>query len=244
MESALARHKRARKIVRLLEKMYPDAACALHFETPLELLIATILSAQCTDVRVNLVTPALFARYRDARAFAEADPREVETAIASTGFFRNKTKSIIGACKEIVAEHGGQVPSTLEELVHLAGVGRKTATVILGNAFGVPGITVDTHVGRVSRRLGLTRHTDPTKVERDLMELVPKAHWVMFSHRMIFHGRQICHARKPKCESCSLAALCPRVGVTVPRAGGNKRRSVVVGANRKPSSPSKQREAT
>jgi endonuclease-3 len=204
---------RARRIVRLLAKGYPDAHCALHYENPLQLLIATILSAQCTDVRVNLVTPGLFARYRDGHAFATANPGELETAIQSTGFFRNKAKNIIACCRQIVDQHGGAVPDTMEALVHLPGVGRKTANVILGNAFDVPGITVDTHVGRLSRRMGLTQATDPEKVEADLMELIPKKEWTMFSHRMIFHGRQVCQARKPNCEGCALAAVCPKIGI-------------------------------
>jgi endonuclease-3 len=204
----------ARKLCRGLAKLYPDAHCALHHESPLQLLVATILSAQCTDVRVNLVTPALFAKYPDARAFAEANPRELETAIQSTGFFRNKTKNIIACCKELVAKHGGAVPGTMEELVPLPGVGRKTANVILGNAFDVPGITVDTHVLRLSQRMGLTDNDTPEKIERDLMELMPQKEWTMFSHRMIFHGRQVCFARKPNCAGCTLAKVCPRIGVT------------------------------
>jgi endonuclease-3 len=203
----------ARRIVKSLEKLYPDAHCALDFETPLQLLIATILSAQCTDVRVNMVTPALFARYPDAEAFANADQRQLETLIQSTGFFRNKARSIITCCKQLVEKHGGNVPGSMEELNPLPGVGRKTANVILGNAFDVPGITVDTHVRRLSRRLGLSTHTDPEKVERDLMRLIPKKEWTMFSHRMIFHGRQVCQARKPNCEGCTLNRICPRVGV-------------------------------
>jgi endonuclease III len=206
--------QRARSILRILAKTYPAAHCALHYDNPLQLLIATILSAQCTDVRVNMVTPALFARYPDAQAFANADPRELETAIQSTGFFRNKARNMIACCKTLVEQYGGQVPRTMEELVPLPGIGRKTANVILGNAFDVPGITVDTHVGRLSRRLGLTEHTDATKVERDLMELIPKKEWTMFSHRLIFHGRQICQARRPLCSKCVLAKLCPRIGAT------------------------------
>jgi endonuclease-3 len=207
------RADRARRIDRRLAKLYPDARCALDHRTPLELLIATILSAQCTDARVNMVTPALFGRFPDAHAFASAEPRELEGAIASTGFFRNKARNIIACCRALLEHHGGEVPGTMEELVRLQGVGRKTANVILGNAFGVPGITVDTHVGRLSRRMGLTRHTDPVKIERDLMEVVPKKHWTDFSHRMILHGRQVCHARKPDCETCALAELCPKIGV-------------------------------
>src|SRR5262245_7328255 len=205
--------KRATRLRQGLAKLYPDAHCALHPENPLQLLIATILSAQCTDVRVNMVTPALFARYPDARAFAEADIGELEKAIQSTGFFRNKAKSIKACCRILVDQYGGQVPATMEELVPLPGVGRKTANVILGNAFGVPGITVDTHVGRLSRRMGLTMAEDPAKVEQALMELIPKKDWTMFSHRMIFHGRQICFARNPNCEGCLLLKDCPRIGV-------------------------------
>jgi endonuclease-3 len=207
---------RARKVVRLLAKLYPDAHCALHFANPLQLLIATILSAQCTDKRVNMVTPALFRKYPDAAAFATAESAELEQAIASTGFFRNKARNIIACCRRIMEQHAGQVPGTLDELVELPGVGRKTANVILGEAFDVPGITVDTHVGRLSRRLGLTVHTDPVKVEQDLMRVIPKKEWTMFSHRMIFHGRQVCFARKPNCPGCGLAALCPRIGVSEP----------------------------
>lgn len=203
-----------RRLLRALARLYPDAHCALHYETPLQLLIATILSAQCTDVRVNMVTPALFARYPDAQAFAGADPGELERLIQSTGFYRNKARNIIACCRLLVERHGGEVPGTLEELVPLPGVGRKTANVVLGDAFGVPGITVDTHVGRLSRRLGLTRHHDPVKVERDLMALIPKRSWTAFSHRMIFHGRQVCHARKPRCSECALQRFCPKIGVS------------------------------
>lgn len=204
---------RARRILQKLALLYPDAHCALHHDNPLQLMVATILSAQCTDARVNLVSPALFARFPDATAFATADIKELQDHIKSTGFFRNKAKNIIACCKKIVERHGGEVPSSLEELVALDGIGRKTANVILGDAFDVPGITVDTHVGRLSRRLGLTTHADPKKVERDLMALIPKKQWTIFSHRMIFHGRQVCHARKPKCEQCTLKAICPKVGV-------------------------------
>lgn len=205
--------ERARGIARGLAQRYPDAHCALHHEGPLQLLIATILSAQCTDVRVNMVTPALFARYPDAKAFADAIPAELETAIQSTGFFRNKAKNIIACCRQIVDRHGGTVPGTMADLIPLPGIGRKTANVILGNAFDTPGITVDTHVQRLSRRMGLTTHTVPEKIEHDLMELIAEKDWTMFSHRMIFHGRQVCHARKPKCSDCMLAKLCPKIGV-------------------------------
>jgi len=204
---------RARRLVRELTRLYPDVECALHYNDPLQLLIATMLSAQCTDVRVNLVTPALFARYPDAAAFAAADKEELEQLIHSTGFFRNKARNIMRCCRELVEKHDGQVPDTMEELVPLPGIGRKTANVILGNAFAVPGIPVDTHVGRLSRRLGLTVFTDPVKIERDLMALLPKKEWTLFGHRMIFHGRQVCHARKPRCADCTLAGFCPKVGV-------------------------------
>jgi endonuclease-3 len=202
-----------RRILHVLAELYPDAHCALHHDNPLQLLIATILSAQCTDVRVNIVTPALFACYPDARAFAEADVGELEKAIQSTGFFRNKARNIKACCAILVRDHHGQVPATMEELVTLPGVGRKTANVILGNAFGVPGITVDTHVGRLSRRLGLTKADDPVKVEQDLMAIVPRKDWTMFSHRLIFHGRQVCFARNPNCPGCALAKVCPKIGV-------------------------------
>ncbi len=213
MKPSVADRRRVRKILDGLEALYPDAHCALKFESPLQLLVATILSAQCTDVRVNMVTPALFAGYPTAQDYASAKPSELETIIASTGFFRNKAKNIIGCCRKIVADHAGEVPRTLDELVQLPGVGRKTANVVLGNAFGVPGITVDTHVGRLSRRLGLSEHEDPVKVEQNLMGLIPQADWTIFSHRMIFHGRQVCAARKPLCSSCSLALGCPKNGV-------------------------------
>jgi endonuclease-3 len=209
----VAARRRALRIHGALAKLYPDAHCALDHESPLQLLIATILSAQCTDVRVNLVTPALFARFRTSADFASAPPQELEKLIASTGFFRNKAKNIIACCRQLVEKHGAEVPNTLEELVVLPGVGRKTANVVLGNAFGVPGITVDTHVGRLSRRLGLSTNDDPVKVEQDLMKLIPPADWTLFSHRVIFHGRRVCFARKPNCPGCKLNKLCPKVSV-------------------------------
>jgi endonuclease III len=227
LENTLKKKKtlkeRAARIVRILAKLYPDAHCALHHEDPLQLLIATILSAQCTDVRVNMVTPALFARYPDAKAFAEAQQSELESAIQSTGFFRNKARNIIACCLQIQEKHAGQVPNTMDDLVQLPGVGRKTANVILGNAFNVPGITVDTHVLRLSKRLGLTRRTDAIKVELDLMELIPKKEWTMFSHRMIFHGRQVCFARKPNCPGCGLNKVCPKIGVVAKDVHRQKR---------------------
>jgi endonuclease-3 len=213
MNTSNAVRTRARRIVRLLAQLYPDARCALHYENPLQLLIATILSAQCTDARVNMVTPGLFARFPSVQDFATANPRELETAIQSTGFFRNKTRNIQECCKQLVSQYNGQLPETLEELTKLPGIGRKTANVILGSAFDVPGITVDTHVRRLSRRMGLTTQMDPEKIERDLMQLIPKKEWTMFSHRMIFHGRQVCHARNPKCAECALAKVCPKIGV-------------------------------
>ena len=208
-ESQAARRARASEIVKLLEQAYPDAACALEHRNPFELLVATILSAQCTDKMVNQVTPRLFARFRDARALADASPAEVERIIQPTGFFRQKTKSIQAAARDIVERFGGTVPGTLEELTTLRGVGRKTANVVLGDAFGVPGLTVDTHMTRVNRRLGLTQHEDPVKIERDLMELVPREQWTLYSHRVIHHGRVCCEARRPQCERCPLRAHCP-----------------------------------
>jgi endonuclease-3 len=216
MKPTPAVRRRAQKVLAALAELYPDAHCALDHRTPIQLLVATILSAQCTDARVNLVTPALFARYKTVRDFAGADPRELERLIASTGFFRNKAKHIIACCRAILDRHDGEVPGSLEELVELPGVGRKTANVILGNAFGVPGITVDTHVGRLSRRLGLTAHDDPVKVEFDLMDVIRRADWTIFSHRLIFHGRRVCAARSPDCPGCAMSRFCPKVGV----AGG------------------------
>lgn len=212
-ENASDRKKRAAKILKVLSKEYPDAECALNHRTPFELLIATILSAQCTDARVNEVTPSLFKRFPTPQAFARADLEEIEEAVRTTGFFRNKAKNIQACCMALIEDHGGEVPRTMEELVRLAGVGRKTANVILGNCFDVPGIVVDTHFGRLSRRMGLTAEEDPVKVEKDLAELIPPKEQVMFCHRMIHHGRRICEARKPKCEECAVLSVCPRVGV-------------------------------
>lgn len=212
MNELTSQRRRARRILRELTRLYPSVRSALNFNNPLQLLISVILSAQCTDVRVNMVTPALFARYPDAAAFASAEPRELETYIQSTGFFRNKAKNIIKCCQQLMEHHGGQVPQTMEELVPLAGVGRKTANVVLGNAFDVPGIPVDTHVARLSQRLGLTVHTNPVKIEHDLMQLIPQSEWTNFGHRLIYHGRQVCHARRPWCDQCTLASLCPKIG--------------------------------
>jgi endonuclease-3 len=204
----------AAQVVRLLRREYPDAACALHFTSPLELLVATILSAQCTDQRVNQVTKRLFEKHRTAADYARTPLEELERDVQSTGFFRNKAKSIVGCCKLLVQRHGGQVPQDMEALVQLPGVGRKTANVVLGTAFGIAsGVVVDTHVARVSRRLGLTAQKDPEKIEQDLMALVPKKEWIDFGHRTIHHGRRVCVARKPKCDDCVLGGICPRIGV-------------------------------
>jgi endonuclease-3 len=206
--------RHAGRVVRGLRAAYPDARCALRFRTPLELLVATILSAQCTDGQVNKVTPALFRKYPKAADYAKAPLADLERAIQSTGFFRNKAKNIQGCCRKLVEEHGGQVPRDLESLVDLPGVGRKTANVVLGTAFGVAsGVVVDTHVTRLAGRLGLSAERDAVKIERDLMELIPRREWVDFSHRMIHHGRRICLARRPQCEDCPLNKWCPRIGV-------------------------------
>ena len=197
-----------------LDHLYPDARCELDFATPLQLLIATILSAQCTDQRVNMVTPALFAKYPDAAALAAAPLPDLEAIIHSTGFYRNKAKSIHACCSDIMTKHGGEVPRTLEDLTALHGVGRKTANVVLGNAFGIPGLVVDTHVGRLANRLALTREKDAVKVEFALMPIVPRERWTVFSHWLILHGRRVCNARKPLCSTCPIAPHCPRVGVT------------------------------
>jgi endonuclease-3 len=205
--------RRARRINRELAEAYPDAHCELEFANPLELIVATILSAQTTDVRVNMTTPQLFVKYRSAADYAGADRAEMEKMIVSTGFFRAKTNSLIGLGQALCERYGGEVPDTLDELVTLPGVGRKTANVVLANAFGKPGIAVDTHVGRLSRRLGLTAETDPVRVEHDLGSLLPKSDWGMLSHRLIFHGRRVCHSRKPACGACPVARLCPSYGL-------------------------------
>lgn len=197
---------------RCLDEMYPNAHCELDFSTPLELLVAVILSAQCTDERVNEVTPALFARYPTAEAYAAADRTELEELIRPTGFYRNKATSLMRLGAALVADHGGEVPGTLDALVKLPGVGRKTANVVLGEAFGVPGITVDTHFGRLVRRWNWTREEDPVKVEHAVGELFPRKDWTMLSHRVIFHGRRVCHSRKPACGACPLARDCPSFG--------------------------------
>ncbi|HET7039748.1 MAG TPA: endonuclease III [Gemmatimonadales bacterium] len=219
--------ERIRLILNRLKRRYPEAQCSLGFGSPLELLVATILSAQCTDERVNAVTPALFARYRTARDYAEANPDELSEMIKSTGFFRNKTRSLIGMGTALVERHGGEVPRSMEELTAVPGVGRKTANVVLGNAFGIDeGVVVDTHVARLSQRLRLTRHTEAGKIERDLMALVPRKEWTLFPHLMIHHGRAVCQARKPRCEICPVNDLCPfpKGGPAGRRTGGPKGR--------------------
>ncbi len=213
-ENPAARRVRARKIDARLADAYPDAWCALRHENAWQLLVATILSAQCTDERVNLVTPKLFARYPTPKALAAADPAELEALIHSTGFFRQKAKSLLGVAAATADEFAGELPRDLDVLVTLPGIGRKTANVVLGTAYGVPSIVVDTHVRRVANRLDLTREDDPTKIEMDLRELLPPASWTHFTHRLIHHGRRVCHARKPRCAECPLARLCPQVDVT------------------------------
>lgn len=212
-ESRVALVRRARRINRELAQFYPDAHCELDFANPLELLVATILSAQTTDVRVNMVTPTVFAKYRTAEDYASADRTELETIIQSTGFYRAKTTSLIKLGQALCERFGGEVPNRLKDLVTLPGVGRKTANVVLGNAFGVPGITVDTHFGRLARRFGWTRSADPVKVEQEVGSLIPKSEWTMLSHRLIWHGRRICHSRRPACGACPIAALCPSYGL-------------------------------
>jgi endonuclease III len=209
------KQRRAAEIIRRLKKAYPDAHCALNHTNAFELLIATILSAQCTDERVNIVTANLFRKYRNPQDYLEVAQEELEKDIHSTGFFRNKAKNIQGACQKIIEIYGGEIPQTMEELLILNGVARKTANVVLGNAFGIAsGVVVDTHVSRLSQRLGLTAETAPEKIEKDLSELVPKKDWIMFPHWLISHGRKICQARKPKCDECVLNDICPKIGVT------------------------------
>lgn len=211
-ETPIGRTRRARRIHRLLTDRYPDAHCELDFRTPLELLVATLLSAQTTDVRVNQVTPELFRRYPGAAAYAEADRTDLETLLKPTGFFRAKTDAVMKLGDRLVTDFGGEVPNRLEQLVKLPGVGRKTANVVLGNAFGIPGITVDTHVGRLARRFAWTAADDPLVVEAELGEIFPRKDWTMLSHRLIFHGRRTCFARKPACGACPVASLCPAYG--------------------------------
>ena len=203
---------RVKKIISRLRKAYPGAKCALDFSNPFELLAATILSAQCTDKRVNMVTPALFKKYRKPADYAAADPKELEALIRSTGFYKNKAKNIQGAAREVVKRFGGKIPPRLEDLVTLPGVGRKTANVVLGNAYGIPGLTVDTHMIRLNRLLGLTKNTDPVKIEFDLMKIIPQNEWTEYSHLIIHHGRARCPARRPDCPNCEVRDLCPSRG--------------------------------
>ena len=230
-ESLESRRTRTRSLVRHLDRAYPDAACALRFTTPLELLVATILAAQCTDERVNQVTASVFQKYRRAADYAAADPATFEGEIRSTGFFRAKTRSVLGMARALGERHGGEVPRTLDALVALPGVGRKTANVVLGNAFGVPGIAVDTHVFRVTQRLGLAKAEDPDDVETQLAEAVPRPLWTHFCHLIQAHGRRVCHARTPACPSCPVRALCPWPGKTGGR-GATRPASAVRGRQR------------
>ncbi|MEJ6012919.1 endonuclease III [Corynebacterium sp. H127] len=215
-ESPLALKRRARRINRMLATCYPDAKAELDFRNPLELLVATVLSAQTTDVRVNQVTPKLFATYPTAEAYASAQLAEVEELIRPTGFYRNKAKALISLGQQLCDDFGGEVPRTLAELITLPGVGRKTANVVLGNAFGVPGLTVDTHFERLVRRLGLTTEKDPVAVEKHIMQLIEPSEWTMVSHRLIYHGRRVCHSRKAGCGACYIAKLCPSFGIAGP----------------------------
>lgn len=202
--------QRALEILIRLQRLYPHATCSLHYSTPLQLLVATILSAQCTDERVNRVTPVLFSRFPDARSLANADLTELENLVRSTGFYRHKAKNIQAACQMIITDFNGEVPQQMEQLLQLPGVARKTANVVLAHAFGInAGVTVDTHVKRLSQRLGLTKHTDPIRIERDLMQLVPQPDWENWSIRLIYHGRAVCKARNPDCQACQLADICP-----------------------------------
>jgi endonuclease-3 len=213
-ESTDAKRERATKIIAALQRTYPDAHCELNFSNPLQLLVATILSAQCTDKRVNLVTTELFKKYRSAKDFADAPLAAIEVAVKTTGFFRNKAKNLKACCAALVERFGGAVPRTMDELHALAGVGRKTANVVLGNAFGINvGVVVDTHVTRLSNRLGFTKQTDAVKIEQELMQLVPQKSWTLFSHWLIWHGRRRCAARKPDCVNCEIKKLCPQIGV-------------------------------
>jgi endonuclease-3 len=224
---------RTAEIIKRLRKAYPDAHCALVHSSAFELLIATILSAQCTDVRVNIVTADLFRKYRSPQDFLNVSQEELEKDIRSTGFYRNKARNIQAACRRIIEEYGGEVPRTMEELLTLGGVARKTANVVLGNAFGIAsGVVVDTHVSRLSQRLGLTENTTPEKIERDLAELVPKRNWVMFPHWLIYHGRQVCVARKPRCPECVLADICPSRDIFYPATQSKAARSKLPAPNR------------
>jgi endonuclease-3 len=218
----LTLNEKATQIVKELNRAYPQARCSLNFNNPLELLIATILSAQCTDKRVNEVTKTLFKKYKTPQDYAQASLPELEKDIRPTGFFHNKAKNIQGCCRELIKRHHGKVPQTMEELTALPGIGRKTATVVLGNAFGIPGIVVDTHVGRIAQRLGLTQEKDPVKIEFALMPLIPEKHWIIFSHQMIEHGRSLCTARSPQCLSCFLRPFCDFGNLETNRPRGGK----------------------
>lgn len=201
------------QVLTILKRTYPHSGCSLLFDSPFQLLAATVLSAQCTDARVNQVTPELFRRFPDPGSMSRATLRELEELVRTTGFYKNKALALQSLSKALVQEHGGEVPRDLEALIALRGVGRKTANVVLGNAYGIPGLVVDTHAGRLSRRLGFTRQNDPVKVEREMMELVPRADWTLYAHLMIDHGRAVCMARRPRCSHCVLSSICPRVGV-------------------------------
>ncbi len=210
-ENISQKRQRTLEIIKIFNEEYGDADCTLDYVDPLQLVIATQLAAQCTDARVNLVTPALFAKYKTAKDFAEADETELSELIRSTGFYRNKTKNIIACGKKLVEDFNSEVPKTMEELLSLPGVGRKTANLVLGDAFGIPGIVVDTHAGRLSRRMGLTKNTDPYKVELDLLKIIPEENQSMFCHQLVFHGRKYCDARRPKCEECPVRDICPKL---------------------------------
>jgi endonuclease III len=226
-ESGAALKTRAARISKTLARLYPEARISLNFKTPWQCLAATIMSAQCTDERVNQVTPALFAKYPDPAAMAAADAREVERMIVTTGFFRQKTKSLIAAAQDIVARFGNQLPDTMEDLVTLRGVGRKTANVVLGHVHGKPGLVVDTHVRRLSLRLGLTRSHEPEVIEQDLCAILPSREWTPFSMRLILHGRQVCDARRPRCDQCAVLPDCPQIGVATKPPAPRKRRAAV-----------------
>lgn len=200
--------ERARRIIKIFDKVYADAACSLEYKNPLQLLVSTMLAAQCTDERVNKVTKSLFEKYRSVYDFASADVYELQKEIKSTGFFRNKARNIINCCKMLIEEYNGQVPNNMKDLLRLPGVGRKTANLILGDIFGIPGIVVDTHAGRLARRMGFTKHEDPVKVEYDLMDIIPKNKWTSFCHQLVYHGRAVCRARKPDCIKCPVKELC------------------------------------
>lgn len=212
-ESIKKKSERAEKIFEVFGKVYDDADCTLEYKTALELLIATQLAAQCTDARVNMVTPALFAKYPDVYAFANADELELREDIRSTGFFRNKAKNIIGCCRMLIDDFGGEVPNNMDDLLKLPGVGRKTANLVLGDFFGIPGVVVDTHATRLSNRMGLTNQKDPYKIELDLQKLLPPKDWADFCHCLVYHGRAYCTARAPKCDNCPIEHLCPKIGV-------------------------------